>query len=275
MSMSDTSVPYRSSPLTEAVEGRDSQILDMVRTAIETQNFLLAYQPVVAAGEPHRRPTYYEGLARVLDETGRIIPAADFIPAVEATSLGRAIDCLSLQHGLRMLADVPGLRLSINMSARSIRNERWMDILYAGLSVSPTIGERLILEITEGSAIELPDVTCQFMDELQSYSIAFALDDFGSGYTSLRYLRDFCFDIVKIDGGFIQGIAADYDKQAIVKAMVSLSQHFEMYSVAEFVETHDDAVCIDDLGIDAMQGNFFGAATINPTWIPNTVRKAG
>lgn len=274
--MFDTASPgkvdrRRSSPLVEALTQRDKQTIEMVRHAIKTQNVLLAFQPVMSAVQP-TRPAFYEGLIRILDKTGRVIPASDFIESIETTEIGRQIDCLALKFGLQTLAQVPGLRLSINMSARSIRNKKWMAILAEGLNASPTVGERLILEITESSAMDMPEATLDFMDELQARGITFALDDFGAGYTSFRYLRDFFFDIIKIDGAFIRNIHADPDNQALTKAMIALGQHFEMFTVAEFVECKEDAVYLQSIGIDCLQGYYFGAPTTHPNWV--SARKA-
>lgn len=256
----------RTSPLSEAVGQRDREILKMVREAIRTQNVLLAFQPVVMAGQTDR-PAFYEGLIRLLDQTGRVIPAKDFIETIETTQMGREIDRLALQFGLQTLAEQPGLRLSINMSARSIRDPAWMATLTQGLALHPTIGERLILEITESSAIDMPEVTCDFMDELQSQHITFALDDFGAGYSSFKYLKDFFFDIIKIDGSFIRGIHRDPDNQALTQAMVHLAKHFEMLTVAEFVEVKEDADYLAGCGIDCLQGYLFGVPTTQPSWV--------
>ncbi|MEP5090437.1 MAG: EAL domain-containing protein, partial [Paracoccaceae bacterium] len=149
------------SPINYAVADRDKTTLEMVRQAVAHKEVLLAFQPVVQTREP-TTPAFYEGLIRVLDETGRIIPAKDFMPIVESAELGRQIDCLALEKGLRALAVNPGLRLSINMSARSIGYHRWMRVLDRGLSRNPTIGERLILEITESSAMLLPELVINF-----------------------------------------------------------------------------------------------------------------
>lgn len=159
------------------------------------------------------------------------------------------------------------------MSARSIGYPKWRETLDRGLSLSPTVGERLILEITEYSAMEAPDEVCSFMDDLQLKSITFALDDFGSGFTSFRYLRDFFFDIIKIDGHFIRGIHNDPDSQVLAKALISIGQHFEMFTVAEFVETAEDAQYLTDIGIDCLQGYFFGAPTTRPNWVTTQDRR--
>lgn len=253
------------SPLNYAVSARDRGVLKMVEDAVARQNVMLAYQPIVPAGHPDR-PAYFEGLIRILDENGRIIPARDFITVVEVQELGRKIDCLSLDFGLRKLREHPQLRLAINMSARSIGYPNWMRTLEAGLAGAPTVAERLILEITETSVIHMPDIVAVFMAELQARGISFALDDFGAGFTSLRYLRTLYFDILKIDGEFIRGVANSADDQALVKSIMSIGRHFDMVTVAESVETAEDARYLERVGVDCMQGYYFGAPTIRPRW---------
>lgn len=255
-----------SSPLEAAVSGRDSKTLEMVTEAVAKGDTLLAYQPVIALRPPHAT-AFYEGLIRVLDPTGRVIPAAEFIDAVEPTELGREIDCVSLDAGLKTLAQVPDVRLSINMSARSIGYRRWMKTLEKGLKRHPTVGERLILEITERSAIAMPEIVADFMTELQLMGIAFALDDFGAGYTAFRHFRDLYFDMVKIDGEFIRGVHSNTDNQVLVSALVGIARHFDMYTVAETVEDERDAAWLAQAGVDCVQGYLYGAATIRPPWI--------
>ncbi|WP_101068737.1 EAL domain-containing protein [Roseovarius salinarum] len=257
--------PGQEDPLSYAVAARDASALDMVRRAVAARKVMLAYQPVMPAAHPER-PGFYEGLIRILDDTGRVIPARDFIHAVEETETGREIDCIALRKGLQALHAHPGLRLSINMSARSIGYRRWMRTLLRGLDRDPTIAERLILEITEASAMRVPELVTGFMADLQHRGISFALDDFGAGYTSFRYLKDFYFDIIKIDGQFIRGISGDPDNQVLTAALISIARHFDMVSIAESVETAADAAFLTRQGIDCMQGYFFAAPTVRPPW---------
>lgn len=260
--------PDQVSPLAAATAARDRDVLAMVRSAIARQDVLLAFQPVVSTHNTDR-PAYYEGLIRILDESGRIIPARDFIATVETNELGRRIDCLSLEMGLISLGRDPSLRLAVNMSARSIGYPAWMRMLQDGLRADLTAGERLILEITESSAMMMPDIVSAFMAEMQGQGVCFALDDFGAGQTSFRYLRDFFFDFLKIDGQFITGIADDPDNQVLTRALVSIARHFEMFTVAEAVESARDAAFLAEVGVDGMQGYYFGAASILPPWEQN------
>ena len=257
------------SPLAAALASRDRKTLDMVAEAIRHNSCRLAFQPVMQARPPHGT-AFHEALIRVLDATGRVIPARDFMPVVENTELGRVLDCNALEMGLRTLARNPALRLSVNMSARSIGYRRWMGILDRCLGRDATLGERLILEISEPSAMTLPDLVIDFMDRFQSRGIAFALDDFGAGSTAGRQFREFFFDAVKIDGQFVRGIHADPDNQALVRALAGLARQFDMLTIAEDVETAQDAEFLVSIGIDCLQGYLFGAPSLSPPWKAKT-----
>ncbi|MFD1880169.1 EAL domain-containing protein [Paracoccus pacificus] len=265
MSRFDSTDDRKSSPLDFAIDRQSRTTLDSVRSAIDRGDAFLAYQPVVQADRP-QRPAFYEGLIRISDETGRMVPLRDFMPQAETTDLGREIDCLALGLGLRTLAEEPSMRLSINMSARSIGNPDWMSTLRQGIRRDERLAERLVLEITESSAMDMPDLTRNFMTELQARGVSFALDDFGAGYTSFRYLRDFNFDMIKIDGQFIREISEHPDNQVLTRALMAIAHHFDMFTVAESVETAEDAAYLINLGIDCLQGYYFGAPTIVPPW---------
>lgn len=258
--------PGSESPLNFAVARRSQHTLDMVASAIRHKQVLLAYQPVMQARD-QSKVAFYEGLIRVLDETGRVIPASEFMGGIENSELGRQLDTLALAKGLRALNDNPDLRLSINMSARSIGYAPWNQMLNRWLKQNKLIGERLILEITESSAMTVPELVVDFMDRLQMEGICFAMDDFGAGHTALRYFKDFCFDVIKIDGQFIRGISGDPDNQAMTSALISIARHFDMLTVAEFVENQEDAETLVRLGVDCLQGYHFAPATTRPSWL--------
>ncbi len=260
------------SPVTAAAEEQRRDTIAMVREALDQRRCILAYQPVVQARMP-KRAAFYEGLIRLIDHSGRIIPAVDFMDAVETNELGRRIDCLALEMGLKTLTEEPSIRLSINMSARSIGYPEWLATLERELRGKSEIGARLILEITESSAMIMPDLVSVFMEDMQERGICFALDDFGAGYTAFRYLKDFYFDIVKIDGTFIRDIARNPDNQILVQALVSIARHFDMFTVAESVETEEEARLLVDMGLDCLQGYYFGAPSTQEPWRVTQLKK--
>lgn len=248
-----------------AIQKRSEPILQTVKRAVENKHVLLAYQPIMHSDDP-TKPAYYEGLIRVLDEAQDVVEAKNFFPIVEAMELGRVLDCHALELGLAALAAEPTLRLAINMSARSIGYPRWMEVLNKGLSVNSTIAERLILEITEGSAMLMPDLVNVFMTDLHKRGISFALDDFGAGYTAFRFFKDFQFDIVKIDGQFIRGVDHDVDNQVLTSALMMIASQFNMFAVAEQVETAEELAYLQSVGMDCVQGYHLGRPQIVPEW---------
>jgi EAL domain-containing protein (putative c-di-GMP-specific phosphodiesterase class I) len=254
-------------PLSAAVAARDADVLGMVERAVTARNAFLAFQPVVLSAR-RDRPAFYEGFIRILDDTGRVIPAREFIGAVEMHPLGRRIDCLALEMGIATLRATPGLRLAINMSARSIGFARWQRSLEEGLRADPSVGKRLILEISEVSAMIMPDVVAPFMADLHGRGISFAVDDFGAGFTSFRHLRDMDFDFLKIDGQFVRGIAASGDNRMLVQTFLSVARHFGMLTVAESVESAEDSGWLANAGVDCLQGYHFGVPTRGPKFTP-------
>jgi EAL domain-containing protein (putative c-di-GMP-specific phosphodiesterase class I) len=262
------------SPLNAAVHTRDRKTIDMVADAVRHKQAMLAFQPVMQSREPHAT-ALYEGLIRVPDATGRIIPARNFIGLVEHDELGRDLDCEALDMGLRTLSRHPTLRLSINMSARSIGYKRWNRVLHRHMKRDAALGERLILEISETSAMTLPELVISFMDQMHEHGIAFALDDFGGGPMAIRHFRDFLFDAVKIDGQFAQAIATNPDNQALVRALCDIARRFDMLTIATSVETVQDAEFLVSIGVDCLQGHLFGAPTVRPPWIPPKTKAAG
>lgn len=260
-------------PLNAAVVSRDHSTLDMVEDAINHNQTMLAYQPVMQALPP-QEAAFYEGYIRVLDATGRVIPAREFMPVVEDRELGRVLDCLALEHGFKALTKNKNIRLSINMSARSIGYGRWARVVERFMKKDPTLGERLVLEISEASAMAAPELVVDFMDRMQEHGIAFALDNFGAGTSIIKHFREFFFDAVKIDGQFIRGVAGNHDNQAVTRALVSVAKQFDMLVVAESVETREDAEFLLSIGVDCLQGYLFGAPSVSPPWIKELKKRA-
>lgn len=248
-------------PLDYAVSRRDSDVMSMVQNSLRVGTCALALQPVVLANNTEKI-AFYEGLIRVLDETGRIIPAAQFMGQIEDNTIGRDIDCASLKLGLDMLGNNHIPRISINVSARSLGDGAWRRILDTTLARNASLAERLILEITEESAMHLPELVIRFMEEMQPHGVAFALDDFGAGLTSLRYLKDFFFDLVKVDSCFVRNVQGDPDNQVIAEALITIAHQFEMFTVAEGVERPEEAAFLQACGVDCLQGYLYGVPKI-------------
>ena len=249
-------------PLSYAMASRDGDLLRLVSDALDDSRAKLAFHPISSArNEGHI--VFHEGLLRLRDDRGRIIPAGHFMPLVEETGLGRQVDCLALRLALRALTARSDLRLSINVSARSIGDGAWRRILDRGLAGRDDIGPRLILEISETSAMLLAENVIRFMHEMQPQGVCFALDGFGAGYTAFRHLKEFFFDMAKIDKGFVRGIDADPDNQVLAEALITVAHQFEMFAIADGVETLAEAQFLRESGVDCLQGYLFGVPTFD------------
>ena len=231
-----------------------------VSKALNDNRVELFYQPIVRSGS-NNFVAFYEGLARIQMPDGTIISAGRFMPFIENTRLGSKLDRHILRLALKRLTDNPDIRLSINMSVLSMKDPNWLAILE---SANSSICDRLIIEITEGAAMSDVELTTAFMHRVRRKHCSIALDDFGTGATSFRYFKDFLFDFVKIDGLFIRDLCYDKDNQVLVQALIDISKHFDMVTVAEFVETDGEAKMAAKLGVDCLQGYLIGEPTAQP-----------
>ncbi|MEM9049806.1 MAG: GGDEF domain-containing phosphodiesterase [Pseudomonadota bacterium] len=243
----------------------------LVMDAIADGRLTLALQPIVRADNT-QTVAFQECLARIIDSDGEPLPAASFMPAIEHLGLIRQVDREVLRGALDLLENKVHQRLSVNLSPQSMNDSEWLSILEGRMEQAPDIGDRLIFEITESSAMLDPSRTLAFMNRVRTYGCAFALDDFGAGYTSFRHFRDFRFDAVKIDGSFIGGIAHNDDNQLLLRTLVSIARHFSMFTVAEFVEAPEDAAYLRDLGIDCLQGYLFGRPALVDAGVTQATR---
>ena len=229
--------------------------------ALRDGDLVIAYQPVVSASG-NNRAAFYECLVRVREHSGVLIAAAEFMPAMEQLGLATLIDRQVLVLALEALSRQPGIRISINIFPQTMQDAQWMILFDEGTRRDPTLAERLIIEVTETAAMLEPARTLDFMARLRRKGCAFALDDFGMGHTSFGSLRDFRFDIIKIDGSFITDVTTNADSRFFVAKLVEIGTHFDMMTVAEFVQGPADARILRDLGVEYFQGFYFGTPSL-------------
>lgn len=229
--------------------------------AISNGDLVIAYQPVVSATGKNRA-AFHECLVRVRERSGNLIAAAKFMPAMEQLGLANLIDRQVLVLALDALAHQPGIRISVNIFPQTMQDAQWMILFSEGTRRDPSLAERLIIEVTETAAMLEPARTLEFMARLRRHGCAFALDDFGMGHTSFGSLRDFRFDIIKIDGSFITDITTNEDSRFFVSKLVEIGRHFDMMTVAEFVQGPADARILRDLGVEYFQGFYFGKPSL-------------
>ena len=234
----------------------EAEVPALVRRALEHGRARIALQPVRATGGG--RTMFHEALLRLTDGSGVVLSAAQFMPWVEDGPLGRQLDIAALRLGLSWLERNPGHRLSINLSGRSLSDAAWRHTLEDWLARTPEDGVRLILEMTEASAMRDPDATRTFMTRMQPRGPCFALDDFGAGTMAPSEVGEFLFDMVKIDRRFAAGIDRMANRRAAVRDLVAVARDLDLTVIAQGVEYPAEAEIFAALGVDGLQGYLIG-----------------
>jgi diguanylate cyclase (GGDEF)-like protein len=249
---------------------REAQRLDNVRStdeivaALNQRRILVAFEPVVAAGS--REPAFYECLMRIRRGDGTVIPASSVIPVAERLGLVRLIDHRMIELVVAELVAVPDLRVSVNVSPASTTDPDWWAGLGAQLRRHPGLAERLIIEITEMTAIHDIDDTRGFVARVKEIGCRIAIDDFGAGHTSFRNLRKLGVDMVKIDGAFIQDLLRSPDDRVFVRTLIELARALNLSTVAEWVQDDETAALLAEWGCDYLQGELVGLASVERPW---------
>lgn len=245
--------------------------------AMGPEYLAIAFQPVVRASGSHVI-SYHECLVRLRREDSSLLTAAAFMPEIERLGLAPLIDRQVLGMTLEALRRHPVARFAINIFPQTMQDRAWMQAFDRAVARDPSVAERLIVEVTETAALLDTLRTREFMDRLRVHGVSFALDDFGAGHTSLRHLREFRFDIMKIDGRFIRHIDQDPDNAFLVDALVRIAERFDMMTVAEAVQTQAEARCLKELGVEFFQGFRFGSPSLKleptPTPMPAVAAQA-
>jgi diguanylate cyclase (GGDEF)-like protein len=226
--------------------------------------FKLAFQPVFDAKTGDI--IMHEALLRMADSTGMLITAGHLVPIAERLGLIRLIDRAVLQLALETLQTYADARLSINISATTVTDPRWNTQLLDMIAAAPEPATRLTVEITETASLGNVATSNAFVQALRGLGAGVALDDFGAGYTSYRNLRDLQLTHIKLDGSFCCNLRNDSENMTFVKSMVDLAHAFGLKVIAEWVDTVDDATVLAQLGVDGLQGNMLGEASIVAPW---------
>lgn len=251
-------VAYAPSTERQSARVRNAALSSELVAAIGNDRLQLFFQPVVDIQT--RRPVFHEGLLRLKRGDGTFAPAKDFIDICEQLGLIRLIDRFALDRTLDVLERVPGVRLSINVSAETIADGEWLSRLAGATANRPDIAPRIIVEVTESAVIRNLADASHFITTIHDLGTLAAIDDFGAGYSSFRNLRALAFDIVKIDGTFVENLAASSDDRAFVLALSTLAQAFDVDVVAEWVQDEEAVALLKEFGVNLLQGNLTGEA---------------
>ncbi len=246
--------------LQTAAQERLRLIADL-REAVEHDEFLLHFQPVVDAATGHihkaealvrwdhpaRGTVGPEEFIRIAEETGLIVPIGDWVFR-EAT-----------RWAARWSAIIPGFQVTVNVSPVQFRAEAaasrasWIECV-SGSSLSP---HAMVIEITEGLLLQADAEVTDTLKHLRQAGIGIAVDDFGTGYSSLAYLHRFDIDLLKIDQAFVASLQTQASNGALCEAIIVMAHKLGLKVVAEGVETQVQADLLSSAGCDSMQGFLF------------------
>jgi diguanylate cyclase (GGDEF)-like protein len=251
-------VAYTSSLAREDSRLRALKVADNIVSALNDRRVELAFQPIVHAA--NGAPAFYEALLRVRLADGSVVAPGSILPIAEKAGLVRLLDQRVMELAIKRLEEDPNLQLSVNCAMATILDPEWPDRLINAVGLDRSLAERLTVEITETSMIEDFETTRNLIAMCKRLGVKVAMDDFGAGHTSFRNLRDLAFDLVKIDGAFIQNIATSADDRFFVRTLIDLAHQLELKIVAEWVEDEETARILREWGVDYFQGALFGSA---------------
>jgi diguanylate cyclase (GGDEF)-like protein len=227
-----------------------------LRTALQEGQFFLEYQPLV---KPSSSVVGFEALLRWRHPLVGIIPPNVFIPMAEADGLMSDIGRWLLERACRAAMDWPShFTIAVNLSPAEFLHEGLTDRVAQTLDLVGMRADRLELEITESVLLERTINNLDTLNTLNVLGVQISLDDFGTFYSSLSYLKNFPFDTIKIDQYFIRDLERDEKSQTIVRSIIALAHGLGMNVTAEGVETAEQAIWLQKEGCDRLQGYFLG-----------------
>jgi EAL domain-containing protein (putative c-di-GMP-specific phosphodiesterase class I) len=204
----------------------------------------------------------------MIDKQGQEVMPGNFIPVAERYNLMTKIDRWVIQHALEMLASITSnsngqsIALSINMSGASMSDDGIVAFIRAQIIKYKVNATEVCFEVTETDAISDLTNAQALINELKTLGCKFALDDFGSGFSSFAYLKNLAVDYLKIDGMFVRDIVEDPIDLAMVRSIHEIGKVSGMHTIAEFVENEEILVKLREIGVDYAQG--FGIARPAP-----------
>lgn len=226
--------------------------------AIRDRRFRLVFQPVVKLSD--NQIHHYETLVRFGDGESPY----PLIRMAEEMELIEGLDLAILEQALGLVDATPGLKLAVNVSGRTISSPDFIDRACRLLAGHNRTKGRMMIELTESSAIQDLVVADRHLQALRAQGCEICLDDFGAGAASLAYLQQLSIDVVKIDGRYIRDLQHGGREATFVKHLVSMCAELGVRTLAEMVETKQAEDAVRRAGVDMAQGWLYGAPLDTP-----------
>jgi diguanylate cyclase (GGDEF)-like protein len=231
-----------------------------LRHAIDNQEFVLHYQPRLAADS--LKVTGVEALIRWQNPQLGMVSPAEFIPLAEDNGLILPIGEWVLREACRQNRawqekGYAPMRVGVNVSARQFQQTHLAEIVLDILQETGLEPQYLDLELTESSIMSNAQASIDVLTRLKAMDVTVSIDDFGTGFSSLSYLKRLPIDALKIDQSFVRDVTTDSDDAALVMAIVTLAHNLRLQVVAEGVETEEQLKFLQLLRCDEVQGYLF------------------
>jgi diguanylate cyclase (GGDEF)-like protein len=272
----DIFVAFRPDEAKKEARRRNREIADDLLTTLREQRLLLALQPIVRADT--LEPVIHECLLRIRTPAGNIISAGNYVPVAERLGIIRFLDYRVLEMAIEVAHDLPDLNLTVNVSSLTTSDRAWLELLTSLVNGDRALARRLIVEITETAAIGDINESSRFVSVIKDLGCRVAMDDFGSGYSSFRNLRQLGLDMVKIDGSFVENMRTSYDDRLFVTALAELAERFGLEVVAENVADDETIGLLRKAGVTYLQGYHLGqpvlASELRARQVPAEAAKA-
>jgi predicted signal transduction protein with EAL and GGDEF domain len=245
-----------------------------LRAAIGTTQLEVWFQPIVDTSTFEVRGA--EGLVRWMHPTRGITGPDDFVSLAEETGLiiplGYEVLAIALEQAGQLEAQFPdfdGLNVGVNVSGRQFADPAFAERILELIAASAVPVEKVVLELTESVLLDRLDYVDRSLRRLRDAGLQLALDDFGSGYSSLNYLRRYPVSVLKLDTTYTQRLTSEADTRIIAEAITMMADRLGLMVVAEGVETKEHLEVIRELGITRAQGYLLGrpapAERLRPT----------
>jgi diguanylate cyclase (GGDEF)-like protein len=256
--------PYEQSPIDSAKARQEMGLANYLQRGLREQRLRMAYQPVIRSCDGHI--AHYEALLRVISDDGSISSAGPLIPIAERMGLIHTIDDMVMRKVIEEIEHAPEVKIAFNVSTITTESKQWLNSFQKLLLGKPEVAQRVMVEITETAIHHDLKSAAYFVAAVQATGAQVALDDFGAGYTSFRQLKALSVDVVKIDGAYIRDIAENSDNRFFVRTLLDCVHGFGLTAVAEFVENGEVAKILMEMGVDYMQGYYFGKPENHRSW---------
>jgi len=235
-------------------------VLSGLRQALSDSDLRVEFQPKLRLGTGD--VTGFEALVRWRHPSLGLVPPSEFIPLAEATGLIGALTSSVLRMALETLRrwhdQGKYVTMAVNISARSLDDPILVGQVAALLTATGLESRWLTLEITESSVMQNASRSIDVLRQLRSLGVGLSIDDFGTGYSSLHQLRGLPVHEVKIDKTFVDNVGHDGADRAVIRAVVELCESLGLTTVAEGVEHAEQAYALESLGVQEVQGYFYG-----------------